>query len=75
MPDGYTCPLAPGVQAGDLPKGLLIVTLIEATNVPAMDWFSKSDVFVKCVWRIDTCTLRSGQTVGFGCAARLYMRA
>ena len=48
LPDGYTVPLAPGVQAGDLPSGLLIVTLIEATNVPAEDWFSKSDAFVKC---------------------------
>jgi hypothetical protein len=47
VPDGYTVPLAPGIQAGDLPSGLLIVTLIEAVNVPAEDWFSKSDVFVR----------------------------
>jgi len=48
LPDGYTCPLAPGALAGDLPKGILIVTLVEATDVPAMDWFSASDVFVQC---------------------------
>ena len=52
LPDGYTCPLAPGAQAGDLPKGILIVTLIEAVDVPAEDWFSESDVFVQCVYRL-----------------------
>ncbi|BDA51337.1 Synaptotagmin-2 [Coccomyxa sp. Obi] len=44
-PDGFTVPLVPG-GGRELPAGLLYVKVVEAVNVPNMDWFSKTDAYV-----------------------------
>ncbi|KAK9843817.1 hypothetical protein WJX81_007480 [Elliptochloris bilobata] len=46
LPDGVLVPLAPGCGR-EVPAGVLYVKLIEATHVPNMDIFSKTDPFVK----------------------------
>lgn len=31
------------------PEGVMEVRLLEAQNIPKMDWFGKGEPFVKCV--------------------------
>ena len=50
LPERYTFPLVDAQNFGiEMPQGMLFVKLIEATGVPRMDLFSKSDPFVKRV--------------------------
>ncbi|CAL5226034.1 g8845 [Coccomyxa viridis] len=46
LPGGYTLPVAPG-GGHEMPAGLLYAKLVEAQNVPNMDWLSKTDAYVK----------------------------
>ena len=48
LPERYTIPLVDAQNFGiEMPQGMLFVKLIEATGIPRMDLFSKSDPFVK----------------------------
>ena len=46
LPDKYTLKLTDAELGIETPKGILFVTLIEASNVPRMDFLSKSDPYV-----------------------------
>ena len=46
LPDKYMVKLTEGELGIEAPKGILFVTLIEASNVPRMDLMSKSDPYV-----------------------------
>ncbi|KAK9815210.1 hypothetical protein WJX72_000038 [[Myrmecia] bisecta] len=46
LPESYMLPFISGDLAIDKPKGMLIVKVKEARNVPKTDWFALSDPFV-----------------------------
>ncbi|CAL5224210.1 g6855 [Coccomyxa viridis] len=46
LPDKYVLKLTDAELGIETPKGILFVTLIEASNVPRMDFLSKSDPYV-----------------------------
>jgi hypothetical protein len=47
LPEGITIPLQPDAGRVDMPKGVLFVRVLEAKNVPRMDWFGKADPYLE----------------------------
>lgn len=50
LPESITIPLVPGAGGHLVPRGLLFVNVIEAVNIPNLDWrslLSKPDTFVE----------------------------
>ncbi|KAK9865697.1 hypothetical protein WJX84_002675 [Apatococcus fuscideae] len=47
LPEGRTIPIAPGLQNAQMPAGMLYLHIVEAENVPRMDWLSPSDPYIQ----------------------------
>lgn len=58
-PMGYTVQLTDKAALELKPKGLLIVNVLEALNLPRMDWYGRSDPFCK-VWLRENRKMRTG---------------
>lgn len=60
-------PLQPGAAGRHpLPKGLLFVDVLEATNIPNLDWrslLSKPDTFFECASRFSSFSSLHGQCI------------
>ncbi len=48
LPEGFVLPLAPG-GGREVPAGILFLRIIEARNLPNLDWISKTDAYA-CVY-------------------------